>query len=96
MHGDTIDYYTASGTNKFIVEAFANQTQMYNAALKRWMKTNNPDVNGTAAWTSFVSNGCGYLWYKYVGGLTEDYSTVTCNIAIMRYAEILLTYAEAK
>lgn len=34
MHGDTIDYYTASGTNKFIVEAFANQTQMYNAALK--------------------------------------------------------------
>ena len=60
------------------------------------MKTNNPDVNGTAAWTSFVSNGCGYLWYKYVGGLTEDYSTVTCNIAIMRYAEVLLTYAEAK
>ena len=96
MHGDTIDYYTASGTNKFIVEAFANQTQMYNAALKRWMKTNNPEVNGTAAWTSFVSNGCGYLWYKYVGGLTEDYSTVTCNIAIMRYAEVLLTYAEAK
>lgn len=70
--------------------------KMYNAALKRWMKTNNPDVNGTAAWTSFVSNGCGYLWYKYVGGLTEDYSTVTCNIAIMRYAEVLLTYAEAK
>ena len=43
-----------------------------------------------------MKNGCGYIWFKYLGGLVENTSDVTSNIAVMRYAEILLSYAEAK
>ena len=56
----------------------------------------NPDISDTNAWSSFVKNGCGYIWFKYLGGLVENTSDVTSNIAVMRYAEILLSYAEAK
>lgn len=96
MHGDTIDYYTATGVNKVIIEAYSMQTKFYSGSGKYWFYSNNSDINSSAAWTSFVNAGCGYLWQKYTGETTESLSAQTCNIAIMRYAEVLLTYAEAK
>lgn len=96
MHNDTVDYYTTTGVNKVIIDAYATQTKFYSGSGHFWFYSTNKDINSTAAWTSFVNAGCGYLWQKYTGETTESLSAQTCNIAVMRYAEILLTYAEAK
>lgn len=97
MHGDTLAWYSSvDGECKTILEAYAGQTKIYRESNKRWLKIINPDISDANAWTSFVKNGCGYIWFKYLGGLVENTSDVTSNIAVMRYAEILLTYAEAK
>lgn len=97
MHGDTLSWYSSvDGQCKTILEAYAGQTKIYRSSNNRWIKIINPDISDAAAWTSFAKNGCGYIWYKYLGDLVEDTGQVTSNIAIMRYAEILLTYAEAK
>ena len=97
MHGDTLQWYSSvDGLCKTILEAYSGQTKIYRSTNKRWLKIVNPDVSDANAWTSFVKNGCGYVWFKYLGGLEENTSDVTSNIAVMRYAEILLTYAEAK
>jgi len=97
MHGDTLSWYSSvDGQCKTILEAYAGQTKIYRSTNNRWLRMINPDVSDANAWTSFVKNGCGYIWYKYLGGLVEDTGDVTSNVAVMRYAEILLTYAEAK
>ena len=97
MHGDTLQWYSSvDGICKTILEAYTGQTKIYRSSNNRWLRIINPDISDANAWTSFVKNGCGYVWFKYLGGLEENTSDVTSNIAVMRYAEILLTYAEAK
>lgn len=97
MHGDTLSWYSSvDGECKTILEAYAGQTKIWRSTNNRWIRIINPDISDTNAWTSFVKNGCGYIWFKYLGGLVENTSDVTSNIAVMRYAEILLSYAEAK
>ena len=97
MHGDTLEWYSSvDGKCKTILEAYMGQTKIWRESNGRWIKMINPDVADANAWTSFVKNGCGYIWFKYLGGLTENTSDVTSNIAVMRYAEVLLSYAEAK
>ena len=45
---------------------------------------------------SLVNNGVGYVWRKYANETTEQLMSSSSNLILMRYAEILLNYAEAK
>lgn len=95
MHGDTVSVNNGSVVTQ-VLEAYESQTMFYNYTTKLWEMRNNADINSAAAWTSFVNAGVGYIWAKYSSEISEPIASQTCNIAILRYAEILLTYAEAK
>jgi len=99
MHGDTIEGNTNgtdAGRIKFIADVYNPTTQFYDFSTNQWYEGNNADINSGAAWTSFANAGVGYLWKKYSNEKKEAISALTANCAVMRYAEILLTYAEAK
>lgn len=56
----------------------------------------NKDYTGSVAQYGYVQSGVGYLWKKY-NHFDDEYAyQPTYNIQILRYAEVLLTYAEAK
>lgn len=99
MHGDTVEGNTKgtdAGRIKFVLDAFNPTTMFYNFTTREWYSGTNADINSGAAWTSFANAGVGYMWRKFSYEITESISASTCNIPLMRYAEVLLTYAEAK
>src|SRR5690606_38033989 len=99
MHKDTVEGNTngtSSGLIKFVLDLYQPTTQFYNYNTKTWASGTNADINSGAAWTSFANAGVGYIWKKYSNETVEAVGTQTCNAIIMRYPEILLTYAEAK
>src|SRR5690606_14176233 len=87
---------TESGRIKFILDLYQPTTKFYNFTTNTWETGTNADINSGAAWTSFANAGVGYIWKKYSNEKIESIGTQTCNSIVMRYAEILLTYAEAK
>lgn len=99
MHGDTLvgnTKGTDEGRIMFIAEVYNPTTRFYNFNTNTWEVRVNADINSGAAWTSFANAGLGYMWSKFSKEREESISTQTCNIPLMRYAEVLLTYAEAK
>lgn len=94
-HGDTVNYTNTDGQNplKLILNIYDDKTQFYPRKGK-WYNAANVDVVTTSP--SLVNNGVGYLWRKYADENTEQLMSSSSNLALMRYAEILLTYAEAK
>jgi hypothetical protein len=56
----------------------------------------NLDYTGSVAQYGYIQSGVGYLWRKYNYFNDEIISEASYNILMMRYAEILLIYAEAK
>lgn len=99
MHGDTVEGNTngtSGGRIKFILEAFNPTTKFYNFNTGEWYTGINADINSAAAWTSFVNRGVGYIWKKFANVTDEAVNMTTFNMPVMRYAEVLLTYAEAK
>jgi hypothetical protein len=56
----------------------------------------NIDRNSNLSQYGFAESGVGYLWKKYNHYDDEMASEPTYNYVIMRFSEILLTYAEAK
>lgn len=98
MHGDTLRGNTRGtdeGRIMFIADVYNPTTSYYNYNTGKWEERTNTDINSGAAWTSFANAGLGYLWKKF-SNTQENISKQTCNVPLMRYAEILLTYAEAK
>jgi len=98
MHGDTV-VATTSGTTpnlKFVLEAYNKTTRFYNFTTKVWESKTNADINSAAAWASFANAGLGFITKKYATETSEPISKSTFNVPAMRYAEVLLTYAEAK
>lgn len=95
MHGDTVSVNNGSVVTQ-ILEAYNEETEFYDYETGTWVMKNNADINSAAAWASFCNAGSGYIWAKFSNELVENVSSQTCNIPIMRYAEVLLTYAEAK
>jgi hypothetical protein len=98
MHGDTV-VATTSGTTpnvKFVLEAYNKTTMFYNFTTKVWESKTNADIQSAAAWASFANAGLGFITKKYATDTSEPVSKSTFNIPAMRYAEVLLTYAEAK
>ena len=95
MNGDTIIGNSGSRL-KFIMDIYRTTTPFYDYGANTWTKKNNADINSAAAWTSPANNGVGYLWKKYSNFDDENVAKPTYNLVLMRYAEILLAYAEAK
>lgn len=94
-HGDTIDYTITDGSNplKLVLNIYDEKTRFYPRRGK-WYTSQNVDVTTTSP--SLVNNGVGYLWRKYSNETTEQLMSSSSNIILMRYAEVLLSYAEAK
>ena len=95
MQGDTVTVNNGSLVRQ-IIEAYEIETQFYDFSNNTWYKANNADINSSAAWASFCNAGVGYIWAKFSNETAENISAQTCNIPLLRYAEVLLTYAEAK
>lgn len=94
-HGDTVSYTNTDGNNplKLILNIYDDKTRFY-PRKNAWYTAQNVDVTTTSP--SLVNNGVGYLWRKYSDENTEQLMSSSSNIILMRYAEILLSYAEAK
>lgn len=92
MQGDTITHYNTGGPVTAVYEIYNDNTSFFNAARNVWeTRTNNDKSNAFGP----VKNGVGYLWAKYTFN-NEDLFNSKVSWIFMRYAEILLTYAEAK
>jgi hypothetical protein len=88
MQGDTITQNLSTA----VYEIYNTSTYFLDPATNNWsLKTNNDYSNAFGP----VKNGVGYLWAKYTF-TDEDINTPRVSWLFMRYAEILLTYAEAK
>lgn len=99
MHGDTVQGNTKgtdAGKVKLILDAYNPTTMFFNYTTNAWYSSTNADVNSAAAWTSFANAGVGYMWRKFSYETVESISATTCDVPLMRYAEVLLSYAEAK
>ena len=94
-HGDTVNYTNTDGANplKMVLNIYDEKTRFY-PRRNAWYSATNVDVTGTSP--SLVNNGVGYLWRKYADETTEQLMSSSSNLILMRYAELLLTYAEAK
>lgn len=95
MQGDTVTLNNGSVVTQ-VIEGYESETQFYNYTTNQWYSANNADINSAAAWASFANAGSGYLWAKYCNETAQSIAQQTCNVALMRYAEVLLSYAEAK
>ncbi|WP_197088567.1 RagB/SusD family nutrient uptake outer membrane protein [Rufibacter radiotolerans] len=94
-HHDTIIGNTGSNKLKFLMEVYKPQTKSWDEAGNLKM-IDNKDYSGAVAPFGYVQSGVGFAWRKYNHFDDESSALPTYNIIIMRYAEILLTYAEAK
>lgn len=93
MHGDTITHYGANHLPRTCVfNIYDNTTSMYNYNTGVWSNTANNDKSNAFG---PVSSGVGYLWAKYTFN-DENLTDARVSWIYMRYAEILLTFAEAK
>jgi hypothetical protein len=93
--GDTIIGNTGSSKLKFLMEVYNPLTKSFDASGNVKL-IDNKDYTGSVAAFGYVQSGVGFAWKKYNHYDDESSAVPTYNIGIMRYAEILLTYAEAK
>ncbi len=92
MQGDTITHYTTAGPQRAVYEIYNDNTSFFNFTSNTWTTRTNIDKSNPFG---PVRNGVGYLWAKYTFN-NEDLFNSKVSWIFMRYAEILLTYAEAK
>ena len=96
-HGDTMSYSMNGGATvlKLIINAYEETARVFPSPRnpKAWGYADNKDITG--AEVSFARHGSGWLWNKYNEDLTESCSESSCDISIIRAAEVYLTYAEA-
>ncbi|WPO78297.1 RagB/SusD family nutrient uptake outer membrane protein [Flavobacterium sp. KACC 22761] len=78
-----------------IMELYKPTTLSFDAA-NNSTSISNLDYTGSVAQYGYIQSGVGYLWRKYNYFNDEIVSEPSYNILMMRYAEILLMYAEAK
>ena len=95
MHGDTVTLNNGALVTQ-VLEAYEEETLFFNYASNEWEMQNNADINSAAAWASFCNAGSGYIWAKFSNETAENISSQSCNMPVIRYAEVLLSYAEAK
>ncbi len=94
-HHDTIIGNTGSNKMKFLMELFNSKTTSFLADGTTKL-VDNKDYSGAVAQYGYVQSGVGFAWKKYNHYDDESSAVPTYNISILRFAEVLLTYAEAK
>ncbi len=92
---DTIIGNTGSNKLKFLMEIYNPLTKSWDADGNEKL-VDNKDYSGAVAPYGYVQSGVGFAWRKYNHFDDESSATPTYNIILMRYAEVLLNYAEAK
>ncbi len=109
MQGDTMQHMTAKAPSlpyvqpkeRTIFNIYSNVTIKWN-----WNTSQYDNRVGNIDWVGYLtspwfagatgsSGGVGYIWRKYVDSTQYSWENKTGYI-LMRYADILLTYAEAK
>ena len=78
--------------NNYLFETHPDSVQTYQAKGTDTVRVGNLEV--TNAYATFT----GYLWLKYLDAsdLPQNVTSSEQNVILIRYAEVLLTYAEAK
>jgi hypothetical protein len=94
-HKDRIIANSGGVKLNIVMELYRPQTLSFDAAGNSTL-ISNLDYTGSVAQFGYIQSGVGYLWKKYNFFDDEIVSEPTYNILLMRYAEILLMYAEAK
>lgn len=94
-HKDTIIGNSGSKKIKFLAELFNPKTTSVDASGNTTL-IDNLDYSSSVAQYGYIQSGVGYGWKKYNHFDDETVYLASYNIILMRYPEILLTYAEAK
>ena len=94
-HKDTIIGNSGSKKVKFLAELFNPKTKSFDAAGNTTL-IDNLDYSSSVAQYGYIQSGVGYGWKKYNHFDDETVYLASYNVLLMRYAEVLLTYAEAK
>jgi hypothetical protein len=94
-HGDKIIANNGGVKLEIQMELYNPKTLSFDASGGSQLIT-NLDYTGSVAQYGYIQSGVGYLWKKYNYFNDEIVSEPTYNVLLMRYAEILLIYAEAK
>ena len=94
-HGDKIISNNGGVKLEIQMELFNPKTLSFDASGNSQTIT-NLDYTGSVAQYGYIQSGVGYLWKKYNYFNDEIVSEPTYNVLMMRYAEVLLIYAEAK
>ena len=85
---------TASGAKrKCVFNIYDANTQIFNYTTGKYALATNADFSNAFG---PVKNGMGYLWAKFTYDVDQDLFRSKGGFAYMRYAEILLMYAESK
>lgn len=97
-HGDTMQYSANGGSKvtKLVINAYDETTRIFPSPRNptKWGGTSNRDV--VESQVSFCQHGSGFLWNKYNEDLAESFSESSCDLSVIRLAEVYLTFAEAK
>lgn len=98
MEGDEMTVNQGAVTTTQILSCYKPTTQLYNFTTGTWSEVPNQDFEGvvSASWASFCNSGVGTINAKYALDASHGISLQYINVICMRYAEILLGYAEAK
>ncbi|MBW1654110.1 RagB/SusD family nutrient uptake outer membrane protein [Flavobacterium quisquiliarum] len=94
-HQDHIIANSGGVKQNILMELYKPTTLSFDAAGNS-TSISNLDYTGSVAQYGYIQSGVGYLWRKYNYFNDEIVSEPSYNILMMRYAEILLIYAEAK
>ncbi|GBU08758.1 glycan metabolism protein RagB [Bacteroidales bacterium] len=94
-HHDTIIGNAGGNKRKFLMELFNAKTTSIDPDGSTSL-IDNLDHTGSVAQYGYIQSGVGYLWKKYNHFDDEAVNEASYNIILMRYAEILLTFAEAR
>ncbi|WP_445735912.1 RagB/SusD family nutrient uptake outer membrane protein [Mariniflexile sp.] len=94
-HGDRIIANNGGVKLEIQMELYNPRTLSFDGTGNSQLIT-NLDYTGSVAQFGYIQSGVGYLWKKYNFFNDEIVSEPTYNVLLMRYAEILLIYAEAK
>ncbi len=93
MNGDTIEATASNTKRKCVFNIYDTNSQIFNYATGKYALATNADFSNAFG---PVKNGMGYLWAKYSYDVDQDFFRSKSGFSYLRYAEILLTYAEAK
>ena len=93
MDGDTITATASSIRRRAVFNIYDATTPVFNFNAGTYSAGTNVDLTNAFG---PVKNGMGLLWSKYTLDDAQDMFISKTGFAYMRYAEILLTYAEAK